>query len=74
MIKIKSYIVRVLREHKRCALGTPRIGQNCRTVCTNKVILEMHSRALCLLLVGYAKQATKPLKRRDNCSLSYLFR
>ena len=38
------------------------IGQNSRAVCTNMVVMEMRSErqsAKCLVLVGYAKQATE---------------
>ena len=45
-----------------------RIGQNSRAVCTNMVVMEMHSECLGtkrLALAGHAKWATKPLTKRE---------
>ena len=48
-------------DHKRCILRTLGIGQNSRAMCTNMVVMEVHSKRLAL--VGCAKQATKPLAK-----------
>ena len=45
-----------------------KIGQNSRAVCTNMVVMEMHSErrgAKRFALVGHAKRATEPLAKQE---------